>query len=184
MKEVDHRALFERIAKELPPELVEHVFVVGSLAAAHHFEDELGDRGVRTKDADLVSVAFCRSRGCRDPTRRSVGRRGGVSHSSSVFRSVGALWRFAQATGFVRSWVTEVRSTKLGSPATAACSAARTSPRISFGLPQNVCWWIASNHSLRRQRQNRTEILVRRALILGRIGTDQLLVGPASGSVS
>lgn len=54
MKEVDHRALFARIAAELPKELLDHVFVTGSLAAACHFGDELADEGVRTKDADLV----------------------------------------------------------------------------------------------------------------------------------
>lgn len=54
MKEVDHRQLFARIAAELPTELLDHVFVAGSLAAACHFADELAGRGVKTKDADLV----------------------------------------------------------------------------------------------------------------------------------
>ena len=54
MIEVDHRQLFARIAAELPQELLGHVFVAGSLAAACHFADELSGRGVKTKDADLV----------------------------------------------------------------------------------------------------------------------------------
>jgi hypothetical protein len=54
MKTVDHRQLFDRIASELPSELLEHVFVAGSLAAACHFADTLEGRGVKTKDADLV----------------------------------------------------------------------------------------------------------------------------------
>ncbi len=54
MKEVDHRELFQRIAAELPAELLDHVFVTGSLAAACHFGDQLAGQGVRTKDADLV----------------------------------------------------------------------------------------------------------------------------------
>ena len=43
MNEVDHQKLFARIAGELPPDLLEHVFVAGSLAAAYHF-----DRAART----------------------------------------------------------------------------------------------------------------------------------------
>lgn len=54
MKRVDPKALFARMANELPEELRKHLFVVGSLAAAHHFAEALVDGGVRTKDADLV----------------------------------------------------------------------------------------------------------------------------------
>lgn len=51
---VDPKKLFARIASELPEELLEHLYVAGSLAAARHHADALGDRGVKTKDADLV----------------------------------------------------------------------------------------------------------------------------------
>lgn len=39
MKEVDPKKLFARIAQEVPADLLEHLFVVGSLAAARHFVD-------------------------------------------------------------------------------------------------------------------------------------------------
>ena len=51
---VDHEALFRRIAAELPADLLEHLFVVGSLAAACHYKSELNGAAVKTKDADLV----------------------------------------------------------------------------------------------------------------------------------
>lgn len=51
---VDPRALFQRLAHELPHELLNRVFVVGSLAAACHHTDRLKNGGVKTKDADLV----------------------------------------------------------------------------------------------------------------------------------
>jgi len=52
--QVDHAKLFARIAQELPAELLDHLFVAGSLAAACHFAEELESRPVKTKDADLV----------------------------------------------------------------------------------------------------------------------------------
>lgn len=51
---VDPRALFQRLARELPPELLGRVFVVGSLAAACYHTVRLKSGGVKTKDADLV----------------------------------------------------------------------------------------------------------------------------------
>src|SRR5689334_2454525 len=51
---VDPRAIFERLTKELPAELREHVYVIGSLAGAFHYASELSVGGVKTKDADLV----------------------------------------------------------------------------------------------------------------------------------
>ena len=39
--QVDHAKLFARIAHELPAELLDHLFVAGSLAAACHFAEEL-----------------------------------------------------------------------------------------------------------------------------------------------
>jgi hypothetical protein len=54
MSTVDPRALFKRLQSELPPEVVAHVVVIGSLAAAYHYADFLTGGGVKTKDADLV----------------------------------------------------------------------------------------------------------------------------------
>lgn len=54
VKTVDPRALFARLARELPADLRERVFVAGSLAAACHYSDRLKTGGVKTKDADLV----------------------------------------------------------------------------------------------------------------------------------
>lgn len=51
---VDPRDLFARLARELPAEVRNHVFVVGSLAAACHHADRIEGGRVRTKDADLV----------------------------------------------------------------------------------------------------------------------------------
>ena len=51
---VDHRKVFARLAAELPPELLGDLVVAGSLAAACHFAGGLGNRAVKTKDADLV----------------------------------------------------------------------------------------------------------------------------------
>jgi hypothetical protein len=51
---VDPRALFERLAHELPEEVRQHVYVVGSLAAACHHAQRVRGGKVRTKDADLV----------------------------------------------------------------------------------------------------------------------------------
>lgn len=52
---VDPRDLFARLALELPAEVRDHVFVVGSLAAACHHADHIEGGRVRTKDADLVT---------------------------------------------------------------------------------------------------------------------------------
>jgi hypothetical protein len=49
---VDPRALFARLCRELPGDVLDHIVVVG-LAAAYHYADRVG-RGVKTKDADLV----------------------------------------------------------------------------------------------------------------------------------
>lgn len=43
--------LFER---DIPPDLHGHLVIVGSLAAAYHFRDELAGGGVTTKDADML----------------------------------------------------------------------------------------------------------------------------------
>jgi hypothetical protein len=54
MSALDPKALFARIAEDLPRPIQRHVFIVGSLAAAYHFRTKLEGRAVNTKDADLV----------------------------------------------------------------------------------------------------------------------------------
>lgn len=66
MSNLDPEALFTLLVTDLPQAAREHVFVVGSLAAAYHHRVALGHRGVNTKDADLVvhpsgDVASCAS---------------------------------------------------------------------------------------------------------------------------
>ena len=51
---VDPRDLFARLARELPTEVQNHVFIVGSLAAACHHAARIEAGRVRTKDVDLV----------------------------------------------------------------------------------------------------------------------------------
>lgn len=46
--------MFARLATELTADALDHVLVVGSLAAASHHADNLVAGGVKTKDADLV----------------------------------------------------------------------------------------------------------------------------------
>ena len=54
MTRLDPERIFDRLVNDLPADLHDHVFVVGSLAAAYHFRVELHQQGVNTKDADLV----------------------------------------------------------------------------------------------------------------------------------
>jgi hypothetical protein len=54
MKRLDPTTLFERIARDVPQELHNNLFVTGSLAAAYSFQSKLEGRGVNTKDADLL----------------------------------------------------------------------------------------------------------------------------------
>jgi hypothetical protein len=51
---VDPQDLFARLARELPTAVRDHVFVVGSLAAACRHASRIEGGRVRTKDADLV----------------------------------------------------------------------------------------------------------------------------------
>ena len=53
-KSINPRELFALLESELPAGVHEHVVVVGSLAAAYHYADELVEGGVKTKDADLL----------------------------------------------------------------------------------------------------------------------------------
>jgi len=54
MNRLDPKELFERIARDVPQALHQHLFVTGSLAAAYHYNAQLQGRGINTKDADLV----------------------------------------------------------------------------------------------------------------------------------
>jgi hypothetical protein len=63
---LDPKPIFELLALHFPRELHPHVLVVGSLAAAYHYRDQLRQRSVNTKDADIViqpagAVAECRT---------------------------------------------------------------------------------------------------------------------------
>ena len=53
-KTIDPRELFALLDSELPKDVHAHVVVVGSLAAAYHYADELVVGGVKTKDAALL----------------------------------------------------------------------------------------------------------------------------------
>lgn len=61
---VNPQVLFARLSAELPPDVAGHVLVVGSLAAAYHYADQLVSGGVKTKDADLVDPSSRTHRRC------------------------------------------------------------------------------------------------------------------------
>lgn len=54
MNRLDPNELFERIARDVPQSLHQHLFVTGSLAAAYHYKAQLQGQAINTKDADLV----------------------------------------------------------------------------------------------------------------------------------
>ncbi len=54
MSRLDPDAILNRLAREIPAALHAHVYLIGSLAAAHHHRGKLDVGGVNTKDADLV----------------------------------------------------------------------------------------------------------------------------------
>lgn len=55
MSEVlEPEGLFKVIAGQVPTDLHPHILLVGSLAAAYHYRQVLRQRGVNTKDADLM----------------------------------------------------------------------------------------------------------------------------------
>ena len=65
MTRLNPQVLFARIARDVPTDLHQHLFVTGSLAAAYHFSDQLQEQSLNTKDADLVvhpagDVGSCR----------------------------------------------------------------------------------------------------------------------------
>lgn len=54
MEILDAQRLLDRVAEEVAPELRPHVIVIGSIASAWHFRDQLGNGAVATKDIDLL----------------------------------------------------------------------------------------------------------------------------------
>jgi hypothetical protein len=54
MPSLDPQALVPRLATGIPAGLCKHAYLVGSLAAAWHYREQLRFRTIRTKDADVV----------------------------------------------------------------------------------------------------------------------------------
>lgn len=54
MNRLDPELLFDLLEAHLPAQVREHVLVVGSLAAAMSYRDQLRERGVNTKDCDVI----------------------------------------------------------------------------------------------------------------------------------
>lgn len=54
MNRLDPELLFDLLEVHLPVQVREHVLVVGSLAAAMSYRDQLRERGVNTKDCDVI----------------------------------------------------------------------------------------------------------------------------------
>lgn len=54
MSRLDPKQLFERIAADVPKDLVENILIVGSLAAAYAHRNQLLSATVNTKDADII----------------------------------------------------------------------------------------------------------------------------------
>ncbi len=51
---LDPEMVFDMIGRDLPDDLRPNILVVGSLAAAYHFREEIHRGGITTKDADIV----------------------------------------------------------------------------------------------------------------------------------
>lgn len=51
---INPEEVFKLLQEELPADLLNNIFVAGSLAAAYHYRHQLTTAGVKTKDADLV----------------------------------------------------------------------------------------------------------------------------------
>lgn len=67
---VDPRKVLGRLARDLPPDLLDQVFVIGSLAAACHHAERIEGGGVKTKDADLVVRPSDNAAGAQHVARR------------------------------------------------------------------------------------------------------------------
>lgn len=70
MNKLDPNELFERIARDVPSELHQHLFVTGSLAAAYHYQSKLQGQAINTKDADLVVHPAGNVLSCREMSER------------------------------------------------------------------------------------------------------------------
>jgi hypothetical protein len=70
---LDPYLLFERIFRDVPADLHQHLFVTGSLAAAYHFRAALEGRAVNTKDADLIIHPAGQIESCRTMALRLLG---------------------------------------------------------------------------------------------------------------
>ncbi len=70
MKKLDPQVLFQRIVVDVPPEMLEHLFVTGSLACAYHFQTQLEGRAVNTKDVDLVVHPAGNVKSCQEIAQR------------------------------------------------------------------------------------------------------------------
>lgn len=54
MTQLDPKVLFQLVANHLPDELHDNVLIVGSLAAAYFYRDQIETGSINTKDADVV----------------------------------------------------------------------------------------------------------------------------------
>jgi hypothetical protein len=77
MNRLDPKELFERIARDVPPILPQHLFVTESLAAAYHYNAQLQGQAINTKDADLVVHPAGHVDSCREMAEqlRAIGWR-------------------------------------------------------------------------------------------------------------
>lgn len=80
--DVDPREIIALLAAELPPDVRDHVFVVGSLAGACHHADLIRGGKVKTKDADLVVHPASRASSAAVIARRLI--REGWRHKDST----------------------------------------------------------------------------------------------------
>jgi hypothetical protein len=71
---INPHELFSLLRDELPSGVLKHVLVVGSLAAAYHYAEDLVGGGVKTKDADLVLYPAGHVIAAREIAMRLLGR--------------------------------------------------------------------------------------------------------------
>jgi hypothetical protein len=65
MSMLDPARLFAQIAKDIPAPMHKHILVIGSLATAYYFKDQLANHAVNTKDADLIVHPAGNTESCR-----------------------------------------------------------------------------------------------------------------------
>ncbi len=83
MRRLDPDAILDRLAREIPTDLHDDVYLIGSLAAAHHFRGRIELGGVNTKDADLVV--------------QPVGNIATVEAIATKLRAAGWMWKLDYA---------------------------------------------------------------------------------------